>query len=145
MSIEKIIKDIENFGWHSLFVFDPEGEKANFHYTVGLEESYSHPEILIFGLSQDSGHGILTDLVEEIKSGKPFEPNLKLSEVIGGSFDVMFKPVRNPLDIEYLAGAQNYYKKNFRAYVMFWPDKENVLPTEKTCTVTTQNEALEIV
>jgi len=145
MTIEKIAKDIEKFGWHSLFVFDPEGEKANFHYTVGIEESYGHPEIIIFGLSQESGHGILTDLIEDIKSENSFEPNKKLGDVIGGDFDVMFKPVKDPRNIEYLAGAENYYKKQFRAYVMLWPDKNNILPTEKACQITIQNEALEIV
>lgn len=145
MSIEKITKDIAEFGWHSLFVFDPKNESANFHYTVGFEESFGHPELIIFGLAQEAGHGILTDLADDIKSGKVFDPDKKMNGVVGGDFTVIFKSVVRPSEIEYLAGAQNYYKKPFRALVMFWPDKNNVLPLEKHCEVDIQNEALQIV
>ncbi len=145
MSLEKIKADIQEFGWHSLFVFDPKGENANFHYTVGFEETFNHPELLFFGLSQEAGHGILTDLANDIKSGKSFEANKKLNGVVGGDFTVIFKPVIDPSNTDYLAGAQNYYKKPFRAFVMFWPDKQNILPFEESCEVTVQDEALKIV
>ncbi|WP_444919623.1 DUF4262 domain-containing protein [Microbulbifer sp. CnH-101-G] len=145
MNKEEIQGNIKEYGWHFLFVFDPNGEYQDFSYTIGLEESFGHPEIMIFGLKKDSAHAILADIVEDIKSGVKMEPNKKLGNVIGGDFKVMFKPISSNAYKEYLGTAVNYYGKPFRAQVMFWPDKANILPTEEGCELTIQNEALAIV
>ncbi|WP_353376432.1 DUF4262 domain-containing protein [Microbulbifer sp. NBRC 101763] len=57
----------------------------------------------------------------------------------------MFKPISSNAYKEYLGTAVNYYGKPFRAQVMFWPGKANILPTEEGCELTIQNEALAIV
>lgn len=145
MSNDKIKENIDKFGWHFLFVFDSEGENVGFAYSVGFEETYNHPEIMIFGLKQDTSHGILSDIAHELSEGKTFESNVKLQDVIGDNLDVIFKPVKDSAFSDYLGTALNYYDKSFRAYVLFWPDKSNILPTEVGCELTVQNEALEIV
>jgi hypothetical protein len=145
MSKEQIQENIQEYGCHFLFVFDPNGEFQDFSYTIGLEENYGHPEIMIFGLEKESAHAILADIVEDIKSGITMEPNKKLRNVVGGDFEVMFKPITASAYKEYLGTAVDYYGKPFRAQVMFWPDKANVLPTEDGCGVTSQDEALAIV
>jgi len=145
MSKEKIKENIRKHGWHFLFVFDPNGEREDFSYTIGLEESFNHPEIIVFGLKKDSSHAILTDIVEDIKSGATMESDKKLGNVIGGDLEVMFKPLISSAYKEYLGTAVDYYSRQFRAQVMFWPDKANKLPTESGCEVTIQDEALAIV
>lgn len=145
MSKEEIQRNIQEYGWHFLFVFDPNGEHQDFSYSIGLEESFGHPEIIIFGIKRESAHAIISDIVEDIKSGIAMEPNKKLGNVIGGNFEVMFKPVTATAYKEYLGTAVDYYGKPFRAQVMFWPDKANILPTEGGCEVTIQDEALAIV
>jgi len=137
--------NIEKYGWQYQYVFDENGKKPSFSYTIGLEESYSHPEIMIFGLKKDQMHDILSDLVNDIKEGREFEPDLKTSDVVSGNFEVIFKPLKQELFSEYAGTAVDYYKKPFRAYVMFWPDKHNILPTEAGCELTVQNEALKVV
>lgn len=145
MSKSEIKENIEECGWHFLFVFDPNGEHEDFSYSVGLEEKFDHPEIIIFGLKKDSAHAIIADIVEDIKSGVKMEPNTKLGNVIGGGFEVMFKPIISSAYKEYLGTAVDYYGREFRALVMFWSGKSNLLPTEKGCEVTVQDEALAIV
>jgi hypothetical protein len=145
MSKEQIKKSIQDCGWHALSIFDPNGEHQDFSYTIGLEESYGHPEIIIFGLKKETSHAIFSDLVLEIKSGIKFEPNVKLKNVINGNFEVLFKPIIHSAYNEYLGTAVNYYGHPFRALVMFWPDKNNILPTEPGCELSIQNEALTIV
>ena len=142
MSIEENIK---NYGWQCQFVFDDAGEKPDFSYTIGLEETFSHPEIMIFGLKREQMHTILTDLVYDIKEGRKFKTDEKTSDVISGDFEVIFKPLKEEYIPEYAGVAQRYYKKPFRVLVMFWPDKKNILPTESGCELTVQNEALGIV
>lgn len=145
MNTEKIQTNIEKFGWHFLHIFDPNGIKNSFSYSVGFEESFGQPEILIFGLKKDAAHGILTDIADDLRNGLKLEVDTKMKDVIGGDFEVMFKPVQQKAFSEYLGTAVNYYNKPFRAWVMFWPDKSNILPFEESCEVSIQDEALNII
>ncbi|MCG8463819.1 MAG: DUF4262 domain-containing protein [Xanthomonadales bacterium] len=145
MSKDTITKHIKQYGWHRLSVFDPNGEKENFSYTIGLEESYSHPEVIVFGLPHEVAHSILWQVVNEIKSGRVFELNKRQADILDDDLDVLFKPLINSAYDEYLGTAIDYYEKPFRTYVMFWPDNDNVLPTEPGCKIAFQNEALNLV
>lgn len=145
MDNEKVKENIDKYGWQYQFVFDPDGEKPDFAYSIGFEESYNHPEIMIFGLKRETMHIILGDIAEEIKNGKFFETNKKIGDVISGDYEVIFKPLIESLHSKYAGAATYYYKKPIRIYVMFWPDKNNILPTESNCELTTQDEALKIV
>lgn len=138
-------ENIESHGWQCQHVFDTDGEKQPFSYSIGFCESYNHPEIMIFGLKKDTMHAILSDIAEELKSGRVFEPNVRVSGVIGGDFEVCFKPLKESLKGEYAGIATRYYESPFDVYVMLWPDKNNTLPTEQECEITVQNEALKIV
>ena len=140
-----IKKNIEQYGWHFIFVFDPDGEKENFSYTVGFEETYKFPEIIIFGLNKDSAHGICTDIADDLAKGKTYPLNTKIADVIGGDYKVLFKEVLPEKFDGYLNGCLSYYKKPFRACVMFWPDKDGMFPFEYGYKSKAQNEALQIV
>ena len=142
MSVEENIK---KYGWQYQYVFDKAGEKQDFSYTIGLEESFSHPEIMIFGLKREQMHQILSDLVNDIKEGRVFKPNEKTGDIVAGGYEVIFKPLKEEHLPEYAGIAADYYKKPFRVYVMLWPDKNNILPTEPRCELTVKNEALQIV
>jgi hypothetical protein len=100
---------------------------------------------MIFGLENDTAHAILTDIAGEIKLGRKLEENVRVDNVVSGNFEVLFKLVKKEFLPEYAGIALRYYKREFRLMVMFWPDKLNILPTEPGCSVTIQNEALEIV
>ncbi|AZR39534.1 DUF4262 domain-containing protein [Marinobacter salarius] len=140
-----VAEDIEAHGWHCVFVFDPEGEHSDFAYSIGFEESYRHPEVMVFGLGKDVSHAILADIAKDIQSGAVFEPGKRVPDVIGGDLDVCFQSVRPEAYDEYLGTAANYYQGPFRALVMFWPDKFNVLPQEDGWQENDQVEATKIV
>ncbi|WP_394175917.1 DUF4262 domain-containing protein [Thalassotalea litorea] len=142
---KKISKNIEEHGWQFQFVFDENGEKVDFAYTIGFEETFAHPEIMIFGLKKETMHTILADIAYELKSGKVFTPNNRIPDVISGGLDVMFKPLKNECIADFAGIASQYYDKPFRVLVMLWPDRNNILPTEANCELTIQNEALKVV
>jgi hypothetical protein len=96
-------------------------------------------------LPHEVAHSILWQVVNDIKSGRVFELNKRQADILDDDLDVLFKPLINSAYDEYLGTAIDYYKKPFRTYVMFWPDNDNVLPTEPGCKVTFQNEALSLV
>jgi len=138
-------ENIAEYGWEGVYVFDANDEKQPFIYSIGLEETHDHPEIMIFGLKRETMHSILSDIEKDIRDGIVYKTNTRISDVINAEFDVMFKEVKQEFYSEYLGTAERYYKKPFRTWVMFWPDKNNVLPLEEHCEVDIQNEALQIV
>lgn len=142
---KKISKNIKEHGWQFQFVFDENNEKVDFAYSIGFEETFSHPEIMIFGLKKETMHTILADIAYELKGGAKFIPNNRIPDVISGELDVMFKPLKNEFNAEFTGIASEYYDKPFRVLVMLWPDRNNVLPNEENCELTVQNEALQVI
>ena len=143
---DKITNDIRDYGWHCLHVAPRVGkEGASFTYTIGLVSTYHHPELMIFGLERDKSHGVLCECVEMIKSGTQFPINERVSDVLARDFEVMFKPIRKEYFGEYLGTAVRHYgHKEFVAYVLFWPDKENQFVWESS-ELPSQSEALHVV
>jgi Domain of unknown function (DUF4262) len=142
---DQIEQNIAKYGWQFQFVFDNEGEHPPFAYSIGFEESYNHPEIMIFGLKREIMHSMLSHVASEIKGGKVYELDKKTKNVFSGDYDVMFKNLNESYHPEYAGIAMDYYNKPIRIYVMLWPDKNNVLPTESNCQLTVQNEALGMI
>ncbi|MBC7933684.1 MAG: DUF4262 domain-containing protein [Rubrivivax sp.] len=54
-SDKKLLSDIKTYGWHILKI-TPDEESPGFAFSVGLFHSYSHPEIVMFGLNLDTLH-----------------------------------------------------------------------------------------
>lgn len=142
----KMKADVGKFGWHCLSVFPTEDDEGEiFTYTVGLTETFNHPEIMIFGLSKDTAHGILADCVERIRNGGVFLPSEEYSNVIGGGYKVVFKRVKSECLSEYFGMAGRYYEgKDFSGLIMFWPSKNHRFPWDEPESVA-QREALTIV
>jgi hypothetical protein len=144
--ITKMQSNVQTFGWHCLSVYPQEGVVgARFTYTIGLSETFGHPEIMIFGLDSKVSHGILSDCVEKIRNGTTFQSNFEYPGVIGGGYKVIFKEVRTDFLPEYFGAAVRFYGDNdFRGLVMFWPDKGNCFPWQEARS-TEQQEALDMV
>jgi len=144
--LEKMHRNIDEYGWHCLSVAPRVGESgASFTYTIGLQATYGHPEIMIFGLHSKTAHGILSDCVDKINAGTKFCLNQPISEVIGGGYKVMFKAIKAEYYSEYLGAALSYYgDRPFDGIVLFWPDKDHRFPWESAQTGS-QTEAVNIV
>lgn len=127
---KKILDDVKEFGFHIIFI--PEGEYLpSFAYTIGLKETYNHPEIIVFGLKQEVMGGILNALGTEIKNGKNYEPNADYENVIS-NYPIRFIEVKKEHYPDYLGYAGWFYENtfDFPAYQLVWTDKENNYPWE---------------
>lgn len=144
--VTKMRADVQRFGWHCLSVHPRAGESGSqFSYTIGLSETFAHPEIMIFGLDSKVSHGILSDCVEMIRNGTAFSPDIDYPGVIGGDYKVMFKLVRKDCLPEYFGAAVRFYsEQDFHGLVMFWPDQHHRFPWQEAGS-TAQREALDIV
>ena len=111
-----------------------EGRKADrpgFAYTVGLLETFRHPEIIIFGLSAESMHAILNNCGDMIRKGERFEADTTAAGVIA-KYDVRFRAVTDPASFaEYLGyGCRHYGEERFGLLQCVWPDKAGRFPGE---------------
>lgn len=72
-SEQKAIDDVTKHGLHIIQVFESE-ECPRFSYTVGLFETYRHPEVIIIGLKPELAQVLLNNMAYDIKLGKRFNP-----------------------------------------------------------------------
>lgn len=133
MSVEsKIREDVERVGWSAILVTDD----PPFVYTIGLMFTFSHPELIIFGLP-DQGHPILSTMVELIREGESFVAGERYSEVLNG-FDISVREVDRSQHSEYLGYAMGYCRERGRigeleALQVYWPDKGGSFPFDSNC------------
>jgi len=144
--LEKTQSDIKQYGWQCMHIAPRVGDTgSHFTYSIGLYETYKHPEIMIFGLANDTAHGVLSECVKMIKNGTRFPTEQPVMDVLAGDFEVIFKPVKSELFDEYLGIATDYYgERSFDALVLFWPDKNHKFPWESE-ELASQSEALNLV
>src|SRR5512144_553940 len=79
---QKVLDDVEKHGWHVVKVL-PEAEFPGFAYTVGLFKTFTHPEVLIYGIPGDRAHQILNDLGNEVRAGHRFN--------VGQTYDTLLE------------------------------------------------------
>ncbi len=124
---KKVDEDIAKYGWHVLSVACE--DSPSFSYTVGFEQTLSHPEIIMSGLGTELMHHLLNDIGELIKNGSSFKNGDLSNEVVKG-FPVKFIEVKDSALSEYLRVAKAHYdNKGFRALQCVWPDKDGVFQT----------------
>ncbi|CAN5248892.1 hypothetical protein BH11BAC5_BH11BAC5_08500 [soil metagenome] len=126
----KLISDIKQFGL-TVLLMPASDYLPSFAYTVGLWETYKHPELISFGLTTKTLHLILNDAGAMIKSGEKFN--------IGQTYHCFFKKSKTEfiqVDYEnirdYFGNAINFYEsKDFPALQLVWTDRANNFPWEK--------------
>ena len=72
-AVERARKDVEKFGWH--FVMIPGKGESGFLFTIGLWQTYKHPEIIAFSTTEDPQRiiGRFTSVAKRIAAGERFE------------------------------------------------------------------------
>jgi hypothetical protein len=129
VSIEEDTKAmIEKFGWYVQSVFKDEASPA-YAYTVGLTETYKHPEIIVFGLPANRAHAFLHHAIDEIEQSGRLEP-LKRNSMFAVGLDVMLLDRVTQREKYMLAAVERYGANGFSAMQLVWPDTENNFPWE---------------
>lgn len=103
----------------------------SFSYSIGLYESYQHPEIICFGLPTDLAHTIINDVANLIKNGETIALNQEYGDQIFKETRAQFLHVDVKNIEDYFGAALNYYQHdNFSALQLVWADRNNKLPWE---------------
>lgn len=70
--LEQTKLNITKFGLQVIMVTST-NYSPSFAYSIGLTKSFSHPEIICFGLSNNLAHEIINDVAEIVKKGEIIE------------------------------------------------------------------------
>ncbi|MEM7504042.1 MAG: DUF4262 domain-containing protein [Pseudomonadota bacterium] len=124
---EKALADIEKYGCHILHVLEDESGPC-FTYSIGIEKTSAHPELIVTGLKRDIAHWIINEYNHRIMGGETFEPD-KLYSGFLDNFEVMFRPVLKRYYEEYFGWGQWLYGSDeFRVFQLIFPNTNGKWP-----------------
>jgi hypothetical protein len=126
-SEQKVIDDITEFGWHCVHIM-ADDEHVQYSFTVGLFHTYGHPELIIFGLSSDVAHKILSIAAHEAKRGAPLDLSVPTDALLNG-YSCCFAEVPQAQYHENLGYCRWYYEGNdFPMFQVVWPSRSGLFP-----------------
>ncbi|WP_293946979.1 MULTISPECIES: DUF4262 domain-containing protein [unclassified Sphingobacterium] len=122
--------NVEKFGLEVINVV-ASNYLPSFSYSIGLTQTYQHPEIICIGLSMKLAHIIINDVADLIKHGQGIESNKVYTNIFNNS-KAMFLNV-DPRNIaDYFGNGLNYYRgKEFDALQLIWTDHNDKFPWEE--------------
>ena len=124
----KVLHDIETHGWSDMSIFPVESHPGMpWNYTVGVVESYQHPELCIVGMDHIQAHTILGSAIDLIKDGAKLEPNTYVDRIIE-RFPMAVVEVEDILNHDYPLSMCSRLFGLEPANQLVWPDMEGRFP-----------------
>jgi len=124
---QRTVSDIEKFGL-SVILIQATDYLPSFAYSIGLWQEFGHPEIICFGLSIETLHGLINDAAEMVKNGGTFEAGKQYDDFFeSGTTEFVTVDSRNLPD--YFGTAIDFYdSSDFSALQLVWTDRNNKFP-----------------
>ena len=124
---QKLLDDIREYGWHCIGVVGDHKHEP-FTYTIGLFQSYGHPELLVYGLPRDIAHSVLAIAAEAAATGTPIDLD-KPTDMLLEGYPCVFVPVPLVQYAEHVGFARWYYAgDSFPVQQVVWPSKDGLFP-----------------
>src|SRR5690242_10539853 len=106
--LERAIRtNIAKYGWHVQHIFG-EGKAPRFSYTIGLYQTYKHPELVILGLRHEIMDTMIRNVVDRIKAGEQLADGSRADSILQG-FDCLFRTVEWRWYPQYFGRAIDFY------------------------------------
>lgn len=113
---------ITSYGWSAVGVSGDETD--DWTYTVGLWHTLGSPEVAIFGLSPEIGTQIVNTVGDQVRDGRPLEPDERRADVVEG-YDLAVRPVHPSWYMDFFGTAVDFYQQPPLPVVqLFWPDPQ---------------------
>jgi hypothetical protein len=121
-----VLNNIQEFGWHAVNIIEDNGCPP-WTFTIGLYETWNHPELIIIGRSRATSHAMLKTLADDIELNDP--PNLSDPDGLILGMKCHFLEVNTRYYSDYVGFALWYYRKRqFPLYQIVWPDRDGLYP-----------------
>ena len=128
-SEEKIVNDVQRYGWHVINVFEGE-DSYEFSYTIGLYKTLGSPELFMSGIMGEVAHTILNNIADDISKGQFPQPGQTYPDILEG-YDCYFDLVDKSKYDEYFGKAVWFYQgDDFPVLQCVWPNQSNNFPWE---------------
>lgn len=126
-SEQKVIDDIADYGWHCVNIM-ADGELPPYSFTVGLLQSFGHPELIIFGLRSEIAHQILTIAADAARAGTPLDLT-RPTEALLNNYSCCFVEVPLKQYHDHVGFCRWYYQgSSFPLYQVVWPSQAGLFP-----------------
>ncbi|HVP29538.1 MAG TPA: DUF4262 domain-containing protein [Myxococcota bacterium] len=129
----RVRADIERYGWHVAVVPPDEATPGavGWAFTIGLEQSLRHPELVVFGLEPGLAQGLLNRAADAVRRGWRFEIGQRYEGLLEG-YPCAVREVDVRWHSVFLGNAQWHYRGDgFAALQLFWPDPAKRFPWEE--------------
>ncbi len=125
--MDDIRATIAAHGWIVMRI-DADDQGPGFAYTIGLEDSFAHPEVILVGLRMETAQVVLNNVVANIRGGATYGAAEAYSEILKG-YSVTFRSVPEYQHAAYLGTALRYYgERAFRALQLIYPNRDGLWP-----------------
>ncbi len=102
----------------------------SFAYSVGLTETFNHPEIICFGLRTELLHQLINDVAEIIRSEGKLNPNKEYYNVFENSRAKFLQIDKRNIE-DYFGVAIKYFgSTEINGLQLIWTDRNNKFPWE---------------
>jgi hypothetical protein len=131
-SKQHVLEGIEKHGWSVMNVQDSSG-KPGWSYTIGLFETYGHPEVIICGMEVDNRQRILNWIGNNAQKKNPFIADQEHDWVLDG-YKCWSKPVEKKWYSHLIGFARWFYgydNDKFPCLQAIYPDNAGTYPWQE--------------
>jgi hypothetical protein len=130
---QKLLHDVAEFGWHCIKIMEDDG-RPSWAFSIGLYETWGHPELVLFGLNGDTAHRIMGIVAEGLAKGNRPTLSAPTEDLLCG-YACHYVRVPQNQYAEHVGFALWYYEgANFPLYQIVWPSKEGLFPWDVQAT-----------
>lgn len=130
--LRKVDEIIRRVGWCVQGVGGGDDDPP-FAYTVGLTETFGHPEIFIVGFGFQMSQNVLNSAADAIRRGHRLDSN-KLADEVIQNFPVAVRTLgKKQAGARGKVARARYAPKGFEAVQMFLPDASGRFPWDPAC------------
>src|SRR4051794_13087001 len=91
---------------------------ATFVYTVGLQKSFAHPDLIMFGIAPARANGVLDVIAQRVKAGEPMHQGVM---ILGAAPVPLMPRDADPERVELLVPPQ-LARGRYDYVQIVWPD-----------------------
>ncbi len=121
---------IEKFGL-SIVMIEATEYLPSFAYSIGLQETFKHPEIICFGLRTQTLFELINDVAEIIKEEGQIKPEIEYDNVFKNSSAKFLQVDENNIEDYFGVTIKYYESKEFQGLQLVWTDRNNKFPWEE--------------
>jgi hypothetical protein len=132
---QKIVGFVQSHGCFINAIFDPDGIKPNFAYSIGFPASLGQPDILLSGLDLGLMRALINDVYALCRNGLCMADFARSAEIMS-DYDCVFRQVAPENLVAEFWNSAIWFQETYRgemfesAFQVVWPDDGGKFPWE---------------